>query len=220
MDRQFYEKVFSTQRMEKYFKRYPDNESKAIEHYHLNIELSESFYSVLSIFEVALRNSLNRELTEYFETEYWYLKIESVPGLRNLKNSINTAKKHIANRNENISANKVVAELTLGFWVRLLNAEYERVLWKPLRKAFPYVEKKQRQRNKISAPVNKIRDFRNRIFHHEPVSWDLKKLEETHNTIIMVMGWLNKDLPEITKRHDRAIKTIEKTKSKLLATKL
>jgi len=125
MNRQFYEKVFSTQRMEKYFKRYPDNESKAIEHYHSNIELSESFYSVLSIFEVALRNCLNRELTEYFGTEDWYLKVESVPGLRNLKNSINTAKKHIANRNENISANKVVAELTLGFWVRLLNAEYE-----------------------------------------------------------------------------------------------
>ncbi|PRZ02251.1 Abi family protein [Marinilabilia salmonicolor] len=122
MNRQFYEKVFSTQRMEKYFKRYPDNEFKAIEHYHLNIELSESFYSVLSIFEVALRNSLNRELTGYFGTKDWYLKIESVPGLKNLKNSINTAKKHIANRDENISANKVVAELTLGFWVRLLNA--------------------------------------------------------------------------------------------------
>ncbi len=208
--------------MEKYFKRYPDNESKAIEHYHSNIELSESFYSVLSIFEVALRNRLNRELTEYFGTEDWYLRVESVPGLRNLKNSINTAKKHIANRNENISANKVVAELTLGFWVRLLNAEYERILWKPLRKAFPYVDKNKRQRNKVSAPINKIRDFRNRIFHHEPVSWDLDKLEETHNTIIMVMGWLNKDLPKIAKRHDRAIKTIEKTRTKLkqLATKL
>jgi hypothetical protein len=37
----------------------------------------------------------------------------------------------------------------------------------------------------------------------------------------MVMGWLNKDLPEIAKRHDRAIKKIAKTriKLKLLATK-
>lgn len=214
MDRQFYEKVFSNQRMEKYFNRYPDNEQKAIEHYHSNIELSESFYSVLSIFEVAFRNSLNRELTEYFGTEDWYLKVESIPGLRNLKNNINTAKKHIANRSENITANKVIAELTLGFWVRLLNAEYELVLWKPLRKAFPYVDKKQRQRNKVSAPINKIRDFRNRIFHHEPVSWNLDKLEETHNRIIMVMGWLNKDLPEIAKMHDRTIEIIEKTRNK------
>lgn len=214
MDRQFYEKVFSRQRMEKYFDKHPDNENRAIEHYHANIELSESFYSILSIFEVAFRNSLNRELTAFFGTEEWYLKVESVPGLRNLKDNINTAKRHIANRNENITANKVIAELTLGFWVRLLNAEYERVLWKSLRKAFPHLDKKQRQRNKISAPVNKIRNFRNRIFHHEPVSWDLDKLEETHERIITVMGWLNKDLPKIAKRHDKAPDTIELTRSR------
>ena len=104
--------------------------------------------------------------------------------------------------------------MTLGFWVRLLNAEYELTLWKPLRKAFPYLDKKHRQRNKVSAPINKIRDFRNRIFHHEPVSWNLDKLEETHNRIIMVMGWLNKDLPEVAKIHDRAIEIIEKTRNK------
>jgi len=38
MDRHFYEKVFSTQRMEKYFLRYPDDEEKAITHYILNIK--------------------------------------------------------------------------------------------------------------------------------------------------------------------------------------
>ena len=59
MDKHFYEKVFSTQRMEKYFNRYPNDDQKAISHYKSNIELSESFYSVLSMFEVSLRNSLN-----------------------------------------------------------------------------------------------------------------------------------------------------------------
>lgn len=62
--------------MEKYCNRYPDSEQKAIEHYHSNIELSESFYSILSIFEVAFRNSLNRELTEYFGAKDWYLKVD------------------------------------------------------------------------------------------------------------------------------------------------
>lgn len=108
--------------MKKYFHRYPNDEKKAIKHYELNIEISESFYPVLSMFEVALRNSLNRELTKYFESEDWYLKVESVPGLRNLKNNLNPAKRHITRRNENITAHKVVAELTLGFWVRLFNA--------------------------------------------------------------------------------------------------
>ena len=202
--------------MEKYFDHYPDDHEKAIDHYKLNIELSESFYPILSMFEVALRNSLNRELTEYFGTEDWYLRVESVPGLRNLKNSINTAKRHIANRNETISANKVIAELTLGFWVRLFNAEYELILWKPLRKAFPYLEKSQRQRNNVSAPINKIRDFRNRVFHHEPISWNLKKLDQTHERIIIVMGWLNKDLPTLTEQIDRVPQVLNKAKKRNL----
>ncbi len=200
--------------MQKYFNRYPNDDQKAISHYKSNIQLSESFYSVLSMFEVSLRNSLNRELTEYFGTDEWYLRVESVPGLRNLKSSINTAKRHIANRNETITANKVIAELTLGFWVRLFNAEYELILWKPLRKAFPYLEKQQRQRNNVSAPINKIRDFRNRVFHHEAISWNLERLEETHTRILTVMSWINKDLPEIAKEIDRVSKVINNVKAR------
>ncbi len=37
---------------------------------------------------------------------------------------------------EVITPSKIVAELTLGFWVSLLNAEYERILWKDLRRPF------------------------------------------------------------------------------------
>ncbi len=213
MDKNFYEKVFSTQRMEKYFNNYPNNDEKALLHYTVNIELSESFYSILSVFEVALRNSLNRELTEHFRTSEWYLKIENINGLRNLRNSIKTAKRHIASRNENITSNKVIAELTLGFWVKLLNAEYERILWKPLRKAFPNIQKSERQRNNVSAPINKIRDFRNRVFHHEPISWRLDRLEETHDRIFMVMHWINEDLPNLASTIDRVPKVLGKAKN-------
>lgn len=215
MNRQFYEKVFSTQRMLKYFRLHPESEEKAITHYHANIELSESFYPILSVFEVALRNSLNRELIEYFGTTEWYLKMESTLGLRSLKNDINLAKKQILNRNELINPDKMIAELTLGFWVRMLNAEYEKVLWKPLRRAFPYIEKSERQRRNVSAPINKIRNFRNRIFHHEPISWKLEELTKMHNDILMVMGWLNKDLPTIAQKNNTVLTTIEKVNMQL-----
>ncbi len=215
MNRQYYEKVFSAQRMQRYFDQYQNDEEKAILHYKSNIELSESFYSVLSMFEIALRNSFNRELTDHFGTTDWYLIIDSVNGLRNLRNSLRTAKKHIANRNEDITANKVVAELTLSFWVRLLNAEYERILWKPLRKSFPHIAKSDRQRNNVSAPINKIRDFRNRVFHHEPISWRLDKLEETHNSILTVIGWINKDLPSIANTIDRVPQVITTVRERL-----
>lgn len=215
MDKSYYEKVFSNQRMAKYFEMHSDNEETAILHYKINIELSEAFYTILSIYEVALRNSLNRELITYFGTTEWYLNIANQIGLNNLKGMINTAQKHIAKRNEIVTGDKMVAELTLGFWVRLLNAEYERILWKPIRRAFPYLEKSKKQRNKVSSPLNKIRDFRNRVFHHEPISWNLNSLEETNARILMVMGWLNRDLPELALEINRVPHVLIDARSKL-----
>lgn len=58
----FFEKVFSTKRMERYFKLYPEDESRAILHYQCNLKLAEAFYTSLSVFEVTLRNALSREL--------------------------------------------------------------------------------------------------------------------------------------------------------------
>lgn len=66
------------------------------------------------------------------------------------------------------------------------------------------MEKKIRQRKQVSAPVNKIRNFRNRVFHHEPIAWNSEALENIHEDILKVIGWISKDLPEISKKSDRA----------------
>ena len=58
----FFEKVFSSKRMERYFALYPDDEEKAVLHYQCNLKLSEALYTSLSVFEVTLRNALCREL--------------------------------------------------------------------------------------------------------------------------------------------------------------
>ena len=42
-NKQFFEKVFSNKRMERYFKAH-QNEQKAILHYQCNVELAEAFY--------------------------------------------------------------------------------------------------------------------------------------------------------------------------------
>ncbi|MDE5678063.1 MAG: hypothetical protein K2G02_06035 [Phocaeicola sp.] len=44
----------------------------------------------------------------------------TTPGLAKLNRYISQANKQIAGRHENITPSKVVAELTLGFWVLLL----------------------------------------------------------------------------------------------------
>lgn len=213
-NKQFFEKVFSNKRMERYFKAH-QNEQQAILHYQCNIELSESFYISLSVFEVALRNALSRELQTMTGREDWYAIFPTTPGLVGLNKYITQAQKQIAGRNESIIASKVIAELTLGFWVSLLNSEYERILWKDLRRAFPYLPKHLRQRRNVSAPLNTLRTFRNRIFHNESICWNINRVEEIHDEIIQVMGWISRDIPLWIESFDRFASVAERIKQRM-----
>ena len=189
--------------MERYFILYPNDESRAVKHYQSNIKLTEAFYTSLSVLEVALRNALSRELKTMTGRDDWYVIFANTPGLTNLNKYITQATKQIAGRHEQITTSKIIAELTLGFWVSLLNAEYERLLWKDLRRAFPYIPKKDRKRKNVSAPLNRFRAFRNRVFHNESICWNMKKVQEIHDELLLVLEWINKDLPKWLTKIDR-----------------
>lgn len=189
--------------MERYFALYPDDEQRAITHYRCNLELSEAMYFSLPVFEVTLRNALCRELIHMTGREDWYVVFPNTPGLAALNRYITQAIKQISGRHEQITPSKVIAELTLGFWVSLLNSEYERVLWKNLRRAFPFMPKVKRQRKNVSAPLNRLRAFRNRIFHNESICWNINHVKGLHSEIIEILGWMNSGVPEWVARYDR-----------------
>ena len=128
---------------------------------------------------------------------------------------VSTAQNLITKRHELVTPSKIVAELTLGFWVRLFNAEFERTLWKDLRRAFPYLQKKDRQRHNLSAPLNNFRNIRNRIFHNEPICWNFTRLQKMHDEIIMILGWINKDLPGWLHPADRFNSVLTEVKDSL-----
>ncbi len=203
MNKATFEKLFSIDRTAKYFSQHPGDDAKSMLHYQSNIEISEAFYPTISNLEVALRNSINHELSVKFGASDWYNFFPSSKSLNKLAFDISKAQNQIIARKELVSPSKVVAELTLGFLVRLFNVEFEMVLWKDLRKAFPFMPKQSRQRKIISAPLNRIRNLRNRTFHNEPVCWNLKLLKSQHYEILEVMEWINPDLAAWTKSFDR-----------------
>jgi hypothetical protein len=203
LDKTFFDNVFSEARMRPYFNRYPGNERKAIKHYEQNIRLAESLEPSLSVFEVTLRNALIRELERMTGKKEWYFYFQTHPVLKSLYKYVSIASKHIASRGEIVTADKINGELTMGFWVSLFNAEYEKYLWKDLRRAFPNLPKYRRQRKNVSAPLNTIRALRNRVFHNEAISWSLTRLTFLHNMIVEVISWMNLDLPAWLQRVDR-----------------
>lgn len=205
--------VFSSQRLEKYINLYNGDVMKVAAHYKANIALSESLYTSLSVFEVTLRNALSKELERMMGRKDWYSVFPSNPALKSLTSEVTVAIRHISQRGEMVSPDKIIAELTFGFWVTLLNSEYELSLWKSLRLAFPHMPKKDRKRKNVSSPCNALRKLRNRVFHHESICWDLDYITDIHNRLVMVLGWINTDMPSWLDEVDHFCKVVDEIRN-------
>jgi len=195
MDRIAIEKIISHEKLEPYLKKHNGDFEKAVSHYKLNIEISESFYPLLSIIEIALRNKLDYQLKRLFNDENWFenptfVKIAS----RFQIDRVSEARANILREKKIITSGKIISELSFGFWTSLLDSRFDRTLWKNLRLAFPNCPKKIRKRKTMSSKLNGIRKLRNRIFHHESVTWSLPALTVYKNEIIEGIDWLDKDL--------------------------
>ena len=108
MNNSFIDSNISIKRFQSY-----DNE----EEYRCNIKLSSEIYSLLSIFEVSLRN----RVFIYFKKQYNVddeLVFEKIYG--NFKNRINGHTKDIIN-NDSLTVHQKISKLNLGFWVSLFS---------------------------------------------------------------------------------------------------
>ncbi|MEQ1676818.1 MAG: hypothetical protein ABL876_08960 [Chitinophagaceae bacterium] len=193
------EKLLSPKRLSTYYNLFPADKEKAIEYYRLNTQISESLYPLLSNFEITLRNSIHHSFTIHYKSEEWFSRF----GPPELLEQVHIAKQKILKGHNQITADKVIAELTLGFWTALFNKQYAKDFWKPLTYAFPLLNSANKRRDKISYKLNHIRKFRNRIFHYEPVSNDLNALATNHNNILEILSWINADIVGWTKQTDR-----------------
>lgn len=193
------EKLLSAKRLSTYYNLFPTDKKKAIEYYRLNTQISESLYPLLSNLEIALRNSIHNSFTIHYKSDDWFSQFKQPE----LFDQVNVAKRKILTGQNLMTADKVVAELTFGFWTALFNKQYAKDFWKPLMHAFPLLDTPNKRRDKISYKLNHIRKFRNRIFHYEPICNDLAALAANHNNILEILNWINADIVSWTKQIDR-----------------
>lgn len=210
---EFCNRVFSISRMMPYLEKTEFNEDNAVKLYYNNIMLSESFYPVLSVLEVSLRNAVSKSLEEFFGKEDWYNSMLEDESFEHIHKDIQSALKIAKERKPNrYTSSDVVASFTLGFWTTLFNSKYDKILWKKLRLCFPNLEKSRRVRKTISSNLNLFRNHRNRIFHHEPIYRSMEKNKEVHDMMIEFLSWLDRDLPSWVKEVDRFDETYDKVK--------
>lgn len=165
--------------------------------YERNIELSEAMYGVLQGLEVALRNSLHSHIALGLG-QLWFFNPSILQHPQTAM--VSEVKAKIIKRGKAVTAGRMIAELSLGFWTALLDGRYEKVPWVPhLHKSFPHachittdvhgkIRRAPIERKKILARLNDIRDLRNRIAHHEPII--NRNLRKDYLDIIEAISWV------------------------------
>ncbi|MGB3961793.1 MAG: hypothetical protein WBK95_06120 [Sulfurimonas sp.] len=154
----------------------------------------------MSVLEIALRNAINKFLTLSIG-ENWYedqnfLTKDSI-------RKVEEAKNVLLSRRESVSKNKIIAELSLGFWVNLFKKPYDKKLRiNELKKIFPNLPAPQEKfisRDVLYKELNHIRNFRNRVFHYEKVI-NKDNYNNVHNEIFEILGYFDNEIHEFAKK--------------------
>jgi len=196
------------------------DDAEAICRYVWNLDLSQAIYPVLHSVEVALRNSIHAAGTDYFGSPEWFRNPRNLRLESRERRMLETARDQLWER-QGYSipdirrgiipapplplADDHVAELMLGFWIGLLNAPYQRLLWDTRPRGtnlssavFPYAGRSNRQRAVIFPMVNRLRYLRNRVSHHEPI-WNWRpSLAAQHQEALRLLAWISPALHAIT----------------------
>lgn len=145
--------IFSIPRIQRYHQATNKNEKKTIKLYQYNLRLSQEMFSIISCFEVILRNAINIHFTEVF-SEQWLNEFvknggvfdEKIPhneketnkernSIKYTRDRIINAKNKLDNK-ESYTYFKHIAELELGVWCNFFNTgQYIRTIEKKSNKA-------------------------------------------------------------------------------------
>lgn len=112
-----FEKIISTARMNRYLTACNGNTKKAMTLYRLNLRLSQELFTVISCFEIALRNRINNHCSLIFGNDWLKTSIIQGSVFDNKASRLTsiTISDAIKKLNNPYNHNKLVAELGFGF---------------------------------------------------------------------------------------------------------
>jgi hypothetical protein len=208
-------KAISKERFESYRRSGDRDDFDVLARYMWNAMVCEAIYPAMHAFEITLRNSL------YYAVESAYPAAESdcedVTSWLDLKRPIihpneirriPDAKSELARQNKDLTVGRLVAELNLNFWRKLLHKPYgEKSTQAPgnfwprlLPMAFPHVDRKSNNVSRISETVDEIYKMRNRMFHQEPI---FDKVLIKHGKLLRAIGWIAPEMEATVREFDR-----------------
>lgn len=208
-----FETLVSTKRFERYKIAMRGNTRKAMTLYRYNLQLSQELFSIISIFEIVLRNKIDAQVGRVD-----WLRDAAIPHniFHNNKNKTYLA---IMEAYDKLTINdktrlreplrynhsELLTKLSLGFWTKLFQRIQHRAIQHTYRKDitdvfhFPTsfvfgidihgkpISKRVYIQNQLSE-VNKIR---NRIAHHEPICFNARRGRYTRKDTYYILNKYN-----------------------------
>lgn len=244
------EKAISTSRLSSYKSassyannicKIPNNNKELVTNYVLNAKLSENFYFLLQNLEVSLRNAIYDSFNQRFPgRDFFILNNRDTRIYNNYASNLEyhsygcwkmlgTVKHQFRSSRIPITDGKIISQLNFGFWTTLLEENrYKAILWRQIFRSvfpnYPHGRIVDDDVIDVSDKINKIRKFRNRIFHFEPI-FNYQNLLDVRNDILDAIGWINADMMEVSKLFDESEamllerKEIRKSLDKLYSSK-
>ena len=178
-----------------------------------------------------LRNRLNEILITYFGDTNWiitektgFMSDPSLTYFQNrtgkkiikdfLKTEVKKAEGSLGRAQKTITSHAVIAELTFGFWTELFETYHYKLLEGQPIKIFTNLSQGI-GRKEVNEELKKVKRFRNRINHNEPICFvgnrvDFTETMEVYHSIMNILNWIDPELVKFTFEIDKVKETIHR----------
>ena len=203
-----FEQILSQDRLHRYLLACNNDTKKAMTLYRYNLRLSQELFTIISCFEVALRNAIDRQMVAILGSDW--LRDAILPGGIFSGSKCRDTSKIISRSFNKLNTlnlythSKLIAEMEFGVWKYMFSAPQYKASGKVLLKIFPNKPKssaiKQYNNLYVFNKLDGINNLRNRIAHHEPICFlhnsatiDTTYILELYMRIHNLFLWLDID---------------------------
>ena len=201
-----FENIMSSYRMSRYVTACGGNTKKAMTLYRLNLRLSQEMFTVISCFEVALRNAIDKHYLTTLGAD-WLQNAAATGGIfdnRFCRITAHSINDEIYALGGHYAHGKVVAGLGFGIWRYLFAAHQYQQAGQTLLRIFPAKPRStattQYNQTYVFNQLAHINNIRNRIAHHEPICFQsglpitsTLYARQNYNLILQLFQWMSLD---------------------------
>ena len=203
-----FEGIMSAERMSRYLEATKGDTRKAMTLYRNNLHVSQEMFTVVSCFEIALRNAIDAQMIVKFGDNW--LRDAILPGGIFDSQKMMVSQQQISRAYYSLlhdglyKHSKLLSSLTLGTWKYMFaNVQY-RATGQCLLKVFPNKPRStpefQYNNSYIFNELDKVNTLRNRIAHHEPICFthtsqgiDTSYIINEYQKIQTLFAWMGVD---------------------------